>query len=510
MKNKAYSNNVWTDPHLWRVVILMVACAFFYYLYAVARALGLTSLEDTLLNHHEFYGLVFFAPVVYASYIYGVRGAVMTALVSMLLLFPYSLSEVTYPDAVLGPSSFAVILSAVGCAIAMLQKGEAQRLRGRNEMKCLYDVGKAGELSNSIDEFIYSVLNLIPNAIYSGDTIGVRIVLRDNLFESLDFKESSNKVEENLTANGKILGKITIYSNDNTFHLRRRYHFVKTLSERISGAVQRIELDQALKLYSEHLEKMVKERTKDLEQAQDKIIRSEKLAAVGELASGVGHELRNPLNVIRNCVYLLTMTLTDKFDKMDDEIRNTLKILDQQVDISNKIVSDLLDFTRIRKPCLDKIDLNDIVRHSMSLIEVPRGIDMISDFQECSPQIMVDSEQIERAFLNIMTNGLQAMNGKGSMTINTGLEDGHAWAKFTDTGCGIAEENMEKVFEPLFTTKHNGIGLGLAITRRLIEQNNGTVEVTSQVAKGTAFIVRLPLYKKEMNLNERASAYSCS
>jgi signal transduction histidine kinase len=509
MKNRVYSTSIWTGPHLWRMVILMVACAFFYYLYAVARVLGLTSLEDTLLNHHEFYGLVFFVPVVYASYIYGVRGAVLTALVSMLALFPYSLSEVTYPDAVIGPSSFAVILSAVGCVIAMLQKGEAQRLRGRDEMKCLYDVGKAGELSNSIDEFVYPVLDLIPNAINSRDTVGVRIVIRDKIFESSGFKETSNKIEENLTDNARIFGAIIIYSK-NTYTLRNRYHFIKTLAERVSGAVQRIELDQALKLYSEHLENMVKERTKDLEQAQDKIIRSEKLAAVGELASGVGHELRNPLNVIRNCVYLLNMTLVDKFEKVDEEIQNTLKLLDQQVDISNKIVSDLLDFTRVRKPCFGKVDLNEIVKHSLSLVEVPGGINIVSDLYEYSPQIMVDSEQIERAFLNVVTNGLQAMNGKGSMTIKTGLEDGHAWAKFIDSGCGIAEENIEKIFEPLFTTKRNGIGLGLAITKRLIDQNYGTVEVTSQVAKGTTFTVRLPLYKKEMNRNERASAYSCS
>ena len=508
MKNRTNAKSIWGNPHLWRVVIFMVACSFFYYLYAVARVLGWTSMEDTLLKHHEFYGLVFCAPVVYCSYIYGVRGAMLTALVSMLLLFPYSLSEVAYPDAVLGPSSFAVILSAIGCAIAILQKGDKQRLRSQNELKRLYDVGKVGELSTSIDDFINSVLKLTPNAFYGTDKIRVRIVLRNKVFESLDFTESSNKVGENLALGGQTLGTITIYCTDSVPDLRKRNHFIKTLAERISGAVQRIELDQALKLYSEHLEQMVKERTKDLEQAQDKIIRSEKLAAVGELASGVSHELRNPLNVIRNCVYLLNMTLTDKNVKADDEILNTLKLLDQQVDISNKIVTDLLDFTRVRKPCLGKVDLNNIVKHSLSLIEMPGGIDMISDFHEYSPQIMVDSEQIERAFLNIMANGLQAMNGKGNMTISTGFEDGHAWAKFIDTGCGIPEENMEKIFEPLFTTKRKGIGLGLAITKRLIEQNSGTIEVTSQVAKGTTFTVRLPLYKKEMNLNERTSAYS--
>ena len=112
-----------------------------------------------------------------------------------------------------------------------------------------------------------------------------------------------------------------------------------------------------------------------------------------------------------------------------------------------------------------------------------------------SPQVRADSEQVGRVFANIISNASQSMNSHGELRISTGVDDGSAWVKFEDNGCGIPEENLDKIFEPLFTTKPKGIGLGLAITKRLVEQNKGTIEVASEVSKGTTFTVRLPLQK---------------
>jgi len=253
------------------------------------------------------------------------------------------------------------------------------------------------------------------------------------------------------------------------------------------------QLEQSLPGHQEQSEDKVENSTKDLEQVQEKLIRAERLAAVGELASGVGHELRNPLNVIRNCAYLLKMSLTDKGD---EDALNTLKVLDKQVDIANKIVTDLLDFTRIRPPSLFKVELNYLIKESLSWVTVPEKITITTNLNGNSLQVKTDAEQISRVFTNIISNAIQAMNGKGELKIETGIEDGLAWTKFTDTGCGIPEENLEKIFEPLFTTKSKGIGLGLAITKRLVEQNGGKIEVASQTGKGTTFTVKLPLEKR--------------
>ncbi|MCJ7655562.1 MAG: ATP-binding protein, partial [Dehalococcoidia bacterium] len=276
--------------------------------------------------------------------------------------------------------------------------------------------------------------------------------------------------------------------------LKKKDHLTKTLTERIGGAIRQVELEQSLRGYYEQLEKEVENRTKDLENVQEKLIRSERLAAVGELASGVGHELRNPLNVIRNCAYLLNMALTEK---SDEEATNTLKVLDKQIDIANKIVSDLLDFTRIKPPTQVKADLKNLIDESLSWITVPEKVTVNVNLNGHLKLIKTDPEQMSRVFSNIISNAVQAINGKsGELNISTESDVDYVSILFRDTGCGIPAENLEKIFEPLFTTKPKGIGLGLAISKRLVEQNGGKIEVSSQVGKGTTFTVKLPIEQR--------------
>ncbi len=499
MSNKDKGKETVANRHLWRLVAIMVVSSVVYYLPTIAGLIGGASIQDTFGRLHDFYGLdfyalVFFGPVVYAAYTFGVVGAVLTALVSMVVLFPYALFMDGSPSTMLRPTAFAIILSAVGSVVAMLQKGDEQRRRSMNELKCLYDIGRAAEESDSVDKFLSSVVGLIPQAINHQGMTRVRVVVRDKVFESPGFEEPSRKLTEDLVMGGEVLGAVEMYSSGSSPYLKKQNHLTKALAERIGGAVREIELEQSLKGYYEQLEEMVEKRTRDLEDAQEKLIRSERLAAVGELASGVGHELRNPLNVMRNCVYLLNMT----FDgKADEETLSTLKLLDQQVDISNRIVTDLLNFTRVRPPSLAQVDLNSLVKESLTWISVPEEVAIIDDLVGKSPQVTADAEQVGRAFANIMANAVQSMTGKGELRLSTGVNSDCAWVKFEDTGCGIPDENREKIFEPLFTTKPKGIGLGLALTKRLIEQNSGAIEFTSQVGKGSTFTVRLPLKKKE-------------
>ena len=431
--------------------------------------------------------------MVYAAYVLGVIPAIMTALVAMLILLPHAILIDTYPNALFKPTAFVIILSAVGAAIAMLQKSEQQQRQRMKEMKCLYDIGKATEESSSTEGFLLKVVELIPQVMPYSEETKVKITFRDKVFQSPNFQKSSGRITENLVVGGEILGNVEIYSDKDNPYLKKKNHLTKTLAERIGGAIRELELKQSLQGYYEQLEDEVENRTKDLEQVQEKLIRSERLAAVGELASGVGHELRNPLNVIRNCAYLLNMSLTEKGD---EEALNTLKVLDKQIDIANKIVTDLLDFTRIQPPSLTRVDLNSLIKESLSWVTVPESITVNAHLNGNSLQIKIDPEQISRVFTNIISNAIQAMNGKGELKIDTGAEDSLAWVKFTDTGCGIPEENLEKIFEPLFTTKPKGIGLGLAISKRLAEQNGGKIEVASQVGKGATFTVKLPLEKR--------------
>lgn len=498
MSNKRNKKALWTNQHLRYIIAIMALCSIIYYLPVIGNQLGWTSFYNSLNGLHDFYGidflgLIFFAPVVYTAYVLGVTPAIMAALVAMFILLPHAILIDNYPNALFKPTAFVIILSAVGAVVAMLQKSEQQHHQRIKEMKCLYDIGKATEESHSIDEFIAKVVALIPYAMQSPEETKVRITLHDQVYKSTNFQKSSSKITENLVVGGETIGLVEIYSTRDNPYLKKKNHLTKTLAERIGGAIRQLELEQSLRHYYEQLEEEVDNRTKDLEQVQEKLIRSERLAAVGELASGVGHELRNPLNVIRNCAYLLKMPLSEKDD---EEAVSTLIVLDKQIDIANKIVTDLLDFTRITPPSQVRVDLKNIINESLSWITVPTQINIKSNLNGHSRPVRTDPEQISRVFANIISNAVQAMSAKGGeLNIDTGEESDFLWIKFRDNGCGIPEENLEKIFEPLFTTKPKGIGLGLAISKRLVEQNGGKIEVASQVGQGTTFTVKLPLEK---------------
>ncbi len=499
MKHKTNKKSLWANIHLRYIIAIVLACSIFYYLPVISGMVGWVDFGNSLNNLHDLYGidflgLVFFAPVVYAAYVLGVIPAVLTALIAMLILLPHAILIDTYPNAMFKPTAFVIILSAVGAVVAMLQKSEQQHRQRMKEMKCLYDIGKATEESNSVEAFLLKVINLIPHAMQDPEETKVRITFRDTVFQSPDFQKSSSKITEDLVAGGEILGLVEIYSTRDNPYLKKRNHLTKTLVERIGGAIRQMELELSLQGYYEQLEDEVDKRTSDLETVQEKLIRSERLAAVGELASGVGHELRNPLNVIRNCAYLLNMNLPENGD---EESSNTLKVLDKQIDIANKIVTDLLDFTRITPPSQSKIELNNLIRESLSWVTLPKYATVNTNLNSNSLHIHTDAEQIGRVFTNIISNAVQAFNGKkGELNIEAGLEGGFAWVQFKDNGCGIPEDNIENIFEPLFTTKPKGIGLGLPISRRLVEQNGGKIEVASQTGQGTTFIVKLPLDKR--------------
>ncbi len=485
----------WNTKHFWYISSLTAFCALFYYLPSIGSALGWASPESVLGDLHnfagiDFLGLVFFAPVVYVAYIYGVIPSIFTAIMAMFILLPYAILVDDYPNALFKPTAFVIILSAVGAVVAMLQKSELEHRLRMKEMKCLYNIGNATKESTNIDEFIDKVVCLVPQAMQFSDETSVRIVFRDREYTSPDFQKTPGKITENLVVGNEEPGFIEIYSIRDNPYLKKRNHLTKTLAERISGALRQMELEFSLRGYYEQLETDVEDRTKDLEDVQEKLIRSERLAAVGELASGVGHELRNPLNVIRNCAYLLNMHLTEK---EDEEALNSLEVLDKQIDIANKIVTDLMDFTRIKPPSRHRTDLTALINESLSYVSVPEKVKIKSHLNGNSQAVDIDAEQISRVFTNIISNACQSMSGKGALDINTGLEEPYIWVSFQDTGCGIPEENIDKIFEPLFTTKPKGIGLGLAISKRLVEQNGGDIEVDSKVNRGTTFTVKLPL-----------------
>jgi len=230
--------------------------------------------------------------------------------------------------------------------------------------------------------------------------------------------------------------------------------------------------------------------------AEEMSVRQERLAAMGALASIVGHEVRGPLSVIRNSVDFLRMRLGTS---LDEKVKRHLDILQEEVNTSNKIIDDTLNFARLKELVLTTVDANSVVEATINRSTVPANVKIERNFRTDLPQVTVDVSQIQQVFFNIITNAIDAMSEGGTLTIVTreqsvkGKGQGFVEISFQDTGAGIPKENLSKIFEPLFTTKSKGTGLGLATCRNIVNAHNGLVEVESEVGKGTIITVKLPI-----------------
>ncbi len=246
--------------------------------------------------------------------------------------------------------------------------------------------------------------------------------------------------------------------------------------------------EEKLKAYSERLEEMVEDRTKKLWDAEERLIRRERLAVLGQLAASVGHELRNPLGVISNAIYFLRMVLTEA----DETVKEYLDMIHNRVQEAEKIVSDLLNLSRNRIPDREKIILNHIITDVLGRHPAPIEISVVNQIPADLPLVFVDSQQMRQVLTNLITNAYQAMPKGGQLILSALTEQQQVHLSIADTGYGMASETMAKIFEPLFTTKAKGIGLGLVVSRNLVEINEGNLAVESVEGQGTTFTITMP------------------
>ncbi len=227
---------------------------------------------------------------------------------------------------------------------------------------------------------------------------------------------------------------------------------------------------------------------------EEKLLKSERLAAIGELATMVGHDLRNPLQSIENATYYLNNELLrlSPSTPIPQKAIGMIQVLRDSVDYADKIIRDLQDFSATKKPMLKKTDINATVKETLSQVEAPENVGLITELGHL-PRVEADKNQIKRAFLNLAVNGIQAMDNGGRLKVSTKKTKGFVEISFKDTGTGMSKENMEKIFTPFFTTRAKGMGMGLAICKKFVDAHGGSIEVESEVGKGSTFTVKLPI-----------------
>ena len=229
-------------------------------------------------------------------------------------------------------------------------------------------------------------------------------------------------------------------------------------------------------------------------QMENLLVMSEKMSALGQAATMVGHDLRNPLQAIRNAAYCINQDLSRNAtdgSSFDSSFR-MLQIIEDAIVYSDNIVMDLKDFSTERKPEFRPVDVNELITDSLASCKLSDNVEVFTELTAV-PFVNADEAMVKRTFVNILTNGVQAMPEGGTFRISTTKTGSFVVASFQDCGIGMSKETLEKLFTPFFTTKAQGMGMGLAICKKFIELNGGCIEVYSKEGKGTTFEVKLPV-----------------
>ncbi|MEM3378105.1 MAG: PAS domain S-box protein [Candidatus Bathyarchaeia archaeon] len=259
-------------------------------------------------------------------------------------------------------------------------------------------------------------------------------------------------------------------------------------------------LQNKLAEYSQKLEKLVEQRTRQLEQAQNKLIKAERLATIGELAAMIGHDIRNPLTAIKNAAYYLQKKGETCSAEQKEEM---LSIINNAIHRANKIVNDLLEYSREIHLETKQYTPHQLLAEALKQVNIPNEIQLIDETYD-APLILVDAEKMVRVFVNLIKNAVEAMPKGGTLTITSRQKADSVEITFADTGMGIPEEVKAKLFNPLVTTKAQGMGFGLAICKRIIDAHQGEISVESTIGKGTTFTIKLPLkIKQKAENNEK-------
>lgn len=295
-----------------------------------------------------------------------------------------------------------------------------------------------------------------------------------------------------------LLGMLVLVSQDMEYdenHLR----LFKGISRQAALTLRNAQLHEIQANYAEHLQEMVIARTSELQSAQQMLIRSEKLASIGHLAASIAHEINNPLQPIR--IHLEHMI--EDLQNNDPIDLIAIENIQSSIERITRIVSQLLEFTG-KRSAESGVQFLDLRRALEGIINLNRklfeqsGISLVADLSPL-PSIYGNKDQLEQVFMNIILNAQAATEKGGKLEIRARVEGSYIVIQFIDTGCGIPADKINNIFDPFYSTKPNGTGLGLFVSYGIIQNHHGMIEVDSKVNVGTTFTIRLPIDKQPEN-----------
>jgi len=379
---------------------------------------------------------------------------------------------------------------ARGLEIAAAHRDAQVDLRERvKELSCLYGIARlVAKPAISREEILRGIVELLPPSWLYPEIAFARIILDGSVYSVPAFKEGRHKLKADIIIGGKHRGFVEVgYGEqkpelDEGPFLKEERNLINTIAREIANIIERREAeDHQLKL-------------------QEQLIRSEKMAALGQLSAGIAHEIRTPLTSIK----IFIQSLEKELD-LDENQKEDFTIIRKEIDRINENVTRFLNFARPEEPQFQRINIQAIVMDTLNLLTARikgNNIDLEIFLTEDLPPVLGDPKQLEQVFLNLLLNAIEAMPRKGTLAIRSAVKripnspEEMLQLSIQDTGCGIPEKDRPYLFDPFFTTKEGGTGLGLSIVYSIVQKHNGQIEVQSEPRKGSSFILSLPIQKE--------------
>jgi two-component system NtrC family sensor kinase len=318
-----------------------------------------------------------------------------------------------------------------------------------------------------------------------------------------DPDETTSVLAVPLTAAGRVLGVLTLGHPEPDHFNAQHMGVMRAIAHQASVAIEKARLHKEVSHLAEVLAERVEERTRELKETQAQLIQVEKLAALGELAAGIAHEINNRLHILQAYVEHMSTKLEDSpLSDFMEPMHNALESI-------ARLAVQLRDFSRPATGEWKPIHVNDLVANVLRLVNKEMQhcqIEVRTQLEPDLPLVMGDSRQLEQVFLNIILNSRDAMPGGGRLTVESYTGETAVHIRFADTGVGVPEEDLSRIFEPYFTTKEDrGTGLGLAICQRIVTMHGGKISMSSRLGEGTVTILHLPISHQPLSPAQPAS-----
>lgn len=494
---QGYSNDGQTHAVLRRAAFIIAGM----FVFLSASLLYTAKMEVTEWAYLVFQHL-YYAPILYAAFIFGRRGGLISAAVASVpqTVHSYILSPTTSG---LDPNHTVEVLMyfVIGGLFGALRDAQEQRTRDLQQLGVRLEDAyakledRAIQLIN-VQDYTQSILRSITSGVVTVGPDGSITTINPAAERMLGITEDdavpkpiSSVFEDDggLTDDvGQVLaGRIPLVLKEaelvtrsgRTVHVQAVTSRMRAVGGRILGAV------------------VTMEDVSEITALTEQLIKADRLAAMGQLTAGVAHEIRNPLGIIRASVQLLEDRKGDI-----DQTQEIAHVIKQEIDRLDRVIKALLDFGRPNRPTFVSVDIEDVLRNVVlftSRFAREAEVRITEDFQGDMPRVLADPDQLKQVFLNLVTNSVQAMQGRGgTIQIRTLHANEFVHVFITDTGPGIPPSEVGRIFDPFYSTRDEGTGLGLTIVHRIIDQHNGHIDVASSPGT-TTFRVRIPVAVEE-------------